>query len=47
MIGEVIAALTRPTRMSTAPAMPEVASVKEKGVRICVRSEEMELKKPT
>ncbi len=47
MIGDVIAALTRPTRMSTAPAMPEVVSEKPYGVMICVRREEMELKKPT
>ena len=46
-IGEVMAAVTRPTKISIAPAMPPSVSEKPYGVKIWVRREESELKKPT
>lgn len=45
--GEAMAAATRPTRMSRAPAMPDSVSEKPYGVRIWVRREARELKRPT
>lgn len=47
MNGEVMEADTRPTRMSKAPDIPDSVSEKLYGDSICVRREDIELKKPT